>query len=175
MPNLVREYLYSNILNLNNGDKTIKYILPQNIHLTLKFLGNTSLLKINKIKEAVKLTAAGFNKFYYSFEKTIEAFPSLKEARVIFLPLKEGGGRINDIFKVLEYNLSRIKIRKEKRKFVAHITLARLKNPSSIEKEARGIVFKNDSPVLCSSIAIFESILKPQGAEYSVIEEFELK
>jgi RNA 2',3'-cyclic 3'-phosphodiesterase len=141
----------------------------------LKFLGSTNIEKITKIKKAVSLTSENFKKFYYTGGHCPDAFPSLKAARIVFVPVAQESECLEKLFSLLEDNLGKVKIRKEKRKFVSHITVARLKNIQDITEKLAAINTKYPEPLLCSHIALYESILKPAGAEYDIIEEFELQ
>jgi len=179
VPRKCREHIYEKLLPLSepSGDKyaAVKRIPPDNIHITLKFLGSTNAAKIDKIKNAISQTADSVKKFYYTIGEFPGAFPSLKAARIVYVPIVQGSEQISEIFSLIEDNLSKIKIRKEQRKFLVHITVARLKDMTDITGKISGINTGFYEPVPCSHIALYESILKPAGAEYNIIEEFELK
>ena len=116
-----------------------------------------------------------FDGFKYEINGKINAFPSPHNARVIFLEIGSGGKEISEIYKQLEDNLSRIKIKKEKREFSPHITVARIKNKKNIEQFINKCKINKSGRLDCSNIALFESQLKPHGAEYTVLGEFSLK
>lgn len=161
------------LLKKENGH--IKLVSAPNIHITLKFLGNINIDKIEKIKEAIKETADKFNRFEYEIKGKINAFPSPSNARVIFLEIGSGGEEISEIYRQLEDNLERIKIRREKREFSPHITIARLKDKKNMEHLIKEYRLNKIKGLGCSNITLFESQLKPYGAEYSVLGEFDLK
>ena len=91
------------------------------------------------------------------------------------MEIGSGGEEISGIYKQLEDNLERIKIRKEKREFSPHITIARLKDKKNIENLIKEYKMNKIEELDCSNITLFESQLKPHGAEYSIIGEFGLK
>ena len=103
-----------------------------NIHVTLRFLGNIN--KIGKIEDAVKITAGSFKRFRYRITGRVNAFPNLRSARVVFLEIGDGDLQISEIYNLLENNLSKIKIRKEGRKFISHITIARIRGKKNTEE-----------------------------------------
>ena len=179
VPRKYREHLYEKIMplgmKLQAADSTIKTVPAENLHITLKFLGSINIEKIEKIKKAASLTAGNSKKFYYTAGDSLDAFPSLKAARVVFVPVVQGNACMEKLFSLLEDNLGKIKIRKEKRKFLGHITVARLKNMRDITERAAAVSTKYPEPLLCSHIALYESILKPSGAEYNIIEDFKLE
>jgi len=175
IPEGIRKSLFKSISGLYAGDREIRQVPVDNIHLTLKFLGDTGCDRIEKIAHAVKQTSEKFEKFYYFISEKPGAFPSLKSAGVMFAQVDDGSKKIESIFTELENMLCKIKIRKEPRKFVSHITLARIRNRKDLTISAGKLMFEVKNPVLCSKIALFESVLKPSGAEYMTLNEFELK
>lgn len=175
IPEVVKENIYNFSRSLLGEDRGIKIIPASNIHITLKFLGDIDISKINKIEEAVKKTANLFKKFKYEISGKINAFPNTDNARVIFLEVGMGGDQIYRIYNELENNLNRIKIKREKRKFSSHITIARLRNRKNIKQLIEKCKLDVDIILDCSEIVLFESNLKPDGAEYIILNNFSLK
>ncbi|MBM3705295.1 MAG: RNA 2',3'-cyclic phosphodiesterase [Actinobacteria bacterium] len=175
VPEDVRKSLYRTISILAESDRQIRQVPVENIHLTLRFLGDTRCDRIEKIMQAVGQTSQEFHKFHYLIAESPGAFPSLKSAKVLFAGVTESSEKIEEIFSKLEDGLSRIKIRKEPRKFVSHVTLARIRERKDLTESAARLLFDVKEPVLCSEIVLFESILKPAGAEYVILKRYELK
>jgi len=175
IPESIKNNIYDFTTALLKEEKYIKIVSAPNIHITLKFLGNININKIKKIEKAINNTADVFKKFEYQIMGKINAFPNLKSARVVFLEVGYGSKQISEIYNELENNLSKIKIRKEKRKFFTHITIARIKNKKNIEWLINNHKIDTADQLSCSSITLFESQLKPHGAEYTIINEFGLK
>lgn len=163
LPHDAKKYLYDTALNLNKIDKDIRAIPPESIHITLKFLGDTDISKIEKIAEAMKNAAGDFQRFNYEIGKSLEAFPVAESARIIFVPIMEGSDKIAVIYKNLENNLSKIKIPKENRKFISHITIARIRNKKNISEILEDIELDYKNQHKCTKITLFESRLKPGG------------
>jgi len=175
LPHDVKIYLHNIALNLNNRDRDIRAIPPENIHITLKFLGDTNISKIEKIMEAIKNASGDFQSFSYKIGKSLGAFPVAESARIVFAPVVEGSDKIVEIYKNLENNLSKIKIPKENRKFISHITIARIRNKKNISEILKNIELDYKNQHKCTKITLFESRLKPDGAEYIVACEAGLK
>ena len=171
----IKDNIYDYTKNLLKENSHIKLVSAPNIHITLKFLGNVNVDKIEKIKKAIKETADKFNKFEYEINGKINAFPSPGNARVIFLEIGSGGEEISGIYKQLEESLERIKIRKEKREFSPHITIARLKDKKNMENLIKEYKLNKIEGLDCSNITLFESQLRPRGSEYSILGEFGLR
>jgi 2'-5' RNA ligase len=175
IPGHIKDNVYDYTKNLFKENGHIKLVSAPNIHITLKFLGNVNIDKIEKIKKAIKETADKFSRFEYEINGKINAFPSPGNARVIFLEIGSGGERISEIYKQLEDNLERIKIGKEKREFFPHITIARIKDKKNMKHLISEYKLDKIERLDCSNITLFESQLKPHGAEYSILGEFGLK
>jgi len=175
IPGHIKDNVYNHMKTLLKENSHIKLVAAPNIHITLKFLGNVNINKIEKIKRAIKETADKFNRFKYEISGKINAFPGPRNARIIFLEIGSGGEQISGIYRQLEDNLERIKIRKEKREFSPHITIARIKDKKNMENFIDEYKMDKIERLDCSNITLFESQLKSYGAEYSVIGEFDLK
>ncbi len=175
IPEAVKDNIYNFTVNLLGKDRFIKLVPASNIHITLKFLGNVDAGKISKIEKAIKTTVDVFEKFKYNISGEISAFPNPVNARVIFLEIDRGGDSISKVYNQLEDNLNRIKIKREKRKFSPHITIARIKNKENIEQITGKHKVNFDINMDCSEITLFESRLKPEGAEYIILNNFSLK
>ena len=65
LPDDVEQFLSNVILDLKQKRGRVKWVASKNIHLTMKFLGNTRIQKISKIEKAIRTTADGFKKFEY--------------------------------------------------------------------------------------------------------------
>lgn len=175
IPEAIRDDVYNLTAGMFKDKKYVRLVPVSSIHLTLKFLGNTDINKIGRIKGAIKETAGQFEKFNYKISGAIDAFPERQNARVVFVEIESGGEQICKIYNELENNLSRIKIEKEKRKFSPHITVARLKNRENLEELINKQEKKINRTLSCTGITLFESQLKPEGARYIVLDKFSLK
>jgi 2'-5' RNA ligase len=154
-----------------------KWVRPENIHLTLKFLGNINPGDIDKIGgammdavddfAAINLVAGG-----------VGVFPGIKRPRVIWVGL---GGQIQLLFamqRVLEDNLAGLGFKKEKRPFKGHLTLGRFRqtaNPNTIRQIMREYANLYSEEFTARRIILFKSDLKPTGAVYSQLMNFTFK
>ena len=175
IPQKLRQYFCNIVTGMGNKNHEVRAIVQDNIHLTLKFLGYTNISRIPKIARAINSVAADFPKFSFNTGGRIEAFPGLKSARIIFVPVEEGSEKIIQFYDKLEDSLSKVKIRKEPRKFIPHLTVARIKNKIDLRKEIDNIDVIPQKNIECTHLTLFESVLKQSGSEYKVLEEFKLK
>jgi RNA 2',3'-cyclic 3'-phosphodiesterase len=177
LPADLRILLFESIKDLARQDFAVRPVAPDCIHLTLKFLGRVDLLNLQEIKAAISDTAEAIDSFNFTPGTIIGAFPEIRTARILFVPVEDTAGQIANVFKVLENNLVKVKIKREERNFIPHITIARIRDNLNIctADLIKKISLNFASNVICSKITLFESRLKPTGADYIILEEFALK
>ena len=107
--------LFESIKDLARPGSGNKADFTECIHLTLKFLGRTDLLMLREIMAAIKDTVEAFESFSFTLGTIIGAFPKIHSAQILFAPVEDTSGQIADIFKALEDNLAKIKIKGRKK------------------------------------------------------------
>ncbi len=154
----------------------VKAVQPENLHITLKFLGEISESRVEDVKNVMKKALSDFKSFTYT-ARGVGAFPSENYIRVVFAGV-EGGEVIVDMQRKLENELEKIGFKREKRDFVPHITLARVKIPRRKAQLQRFIQeFKKESfgELKVKEVYLMQSILKPSGPEYRPIFTLQLQ
>jgi RNA 2',3'-cyclic 3'-phosphodiesterase len=157
-----------------------KWVDPYSIHLTLKFLGNVEVGKIDAISQAILETAQSFDGFQLHISG-LGAFPNLRRVQVVWVGIEGNVERLQALQKHLDSNLTQLGYLPEKRAFVPHLTLARVRdNTSSEDRLAIGDLIsrtKNSSvfDVEVNSLSLMRSQLTPRGAIYSRLGSFGLK
>jgi 2'-5' RNA ligase len=149
-----------------------KWVRPENIHLTLKFLGNINPVDTDKIGAAMTDAVDDFAPLNL-VAGGVGVFPGIKRPRVIWLGL---GGQIQLLIamqRVLEDNLAALGFKKEKRPFKGHLTLGRFRqtvNPNTIHQIMRQYANGYSKEFTARRIILFKSDLKPTGAVYSQLQ-----
>ena len=105
-----------------------RWIPPENMHITLKFLGEVDEGLVNGLRGAGEAVAAAARAFHIAFGP-FGAFPNLARPRVIFFRATEGAGELGAVASSLEGEAERLGLPREERPFKAHLTLARIKEP----------------------------------------------
>jgi 2'-5' RNA ligase len=147
---------------------SVKWVKKENLHITLKFLGETD--KKTAIEDKMKEIAEEFSSFNVSLRK-IGAFPSSKRAKILWVGVEEGMEELIELFSTIENKLSPLGFEKEVRKFTPHITFARVKKGNYSLPEQ--IDFSFDSfPV--NEVALFKSTLTPKGPIYEILSSIPL-
>ena len=96
----------------------LKLVKPENIHVTVRFLGSISPLQVEEIYNEMK--NIDFSPFEIEI-RGVGVFPSLKRINVIWAGIKRGAEELKAIFEQLEPRLQRIGLKKEKRGFSPHL------------------------------------------------------
>ncbi|MFH1415483.1 MAG: RNA 2',3'-cyclic phosphodiesterase [Elusimicrobiota bacterium] len=158
-------------------DGSMRWVQPDNIHLTLKFLGESPQNKIEKIISIVRNSVDGHCAFNIRIAGC-GVFPSPGRPRVLWLGCIDDTGTAADIKEYLDRKLKRFGYEKEKRKYSPHLTVARVKKPGIPLTGGISRIISREidlGTVEVRSIQLIESILKPSGAEYRIIEDAEFR
>ncbi len=162
--------ILSLIENIKQTGADIKLVEPENIHLTLAFLGEIEDSKLAKIEDS--MNSVKFPKFDIVL-RGIGAFPSISRPRVVWVGIEKGFNYMKDIRTQLVNNLKSKGIRPEDDKeFVPHITIGRVKGPRNLFKLSNFII-KNTNDLYgeieVNEIKLFKSTLTPKGPIYEVL------
>jgi 2'-5' RNA ligase len=154
------------------------WVKPGNIHLTLKFLGDTDPDRIPGIQDKLTETLASFACFQLSLD-SVGVFPDTKNPRVLWLGLKDEEGALKTLQADIEKALESIGFPREQRPFSPHVTLARVKSPKGkkqLKDELDAVNQEGIAPHLfdVGEIHLYESQLTPKGSIYTVLANFKL-
>ena len=160
---------------LKDTGANIKLVEPENVHITLKFLGNTDETLIDTIEKVIKNAVQGVNKFNIKLEGA-GVFPNQKYIKVIWLEIKQGE-KLGIIAQKIDEDLHEIGFKREKRKFSAHLTIARVRSIKNKEKLLWVIEKYKDSKFAefdVNSIKLKKSELTQKGPIYTNLKNIRL-
>lgn len=163
---------------LDKGHKNVRWVRHEGMHLTLKFLGEIGREKVSEIENVLKMISKKYGSFSLKFKSTGSFPPGMKNPRVLWIGIEEEEETLTALQALLEGELEKLGFPRERRKFHAHLTLGRVKSLFNI-KETLSILEKhrnrNFGEMKAVKISFIQSTLKPTGAEYSILSEFELR
>jgi 2'-5' RNA ligase len=177
IPTSIKNLLYNLEEKLRNLPCNVKWVKPENIHLTLHFLGNLEIRKIEEIKEMIGKICKKFNPFSIEIDNNLGAFPNERNPRVIWLGIKEEKDILENLYQEIGKNLEKIKIETEKRKFHPHLTIGRVKsskNKHLLTKAIREIKLDSSYAFEVKEVNLFKSTLTPQGSIYEKLGNYSL-
>ena len=149
----------------------LKPVERENIHLTLKFLGNVSAAKLDEVRSA--LSHVTFPPFSLEI-KGAGAFPNLKRMNVIWVGVGEGWSQVELIFEQTENLLHQLGFSRETRPFSPHITVARVKSGRKRDEIAAFLGHLTDESFgtfNVDGVRLKQSVLSSSGPKYSTLYE----
>ena len=153
----------------------VKLVKPKNVHITLKFLGDTEEEKIDEIEEIMKNAIKDVDPFDIELKST-GVFPNQNYMKVIWIGINNGE-KIGIIADKVDEELSNIGFEKEKRKFSAHLTIGRVKSAKNKDQLVQIIEKYKEfefADVKVDSIKLKKSELTPKGPIYTTLKEIKL-
>ena len=153
----------------------IKWVKPNNLHLTLKFLGPTCEDKIEDISDILINTADNLNSFNMSVSG-LGAFPSSHNPKVIWAGLK-ADDVLYKLQKDIDISLEFLGFAKEKRPFSPHLTIGRVRDSRAKKKlrDAFEQVRTEPGSFEAENITFYKSDLIPEGPVYTVLKSVKLR
>jgi 2'-5' RNA ligase len=156
--------------------RSVRWVRPEGIHLTLKFLGDTTVDQVDEVKAALAQAAAGVGPF--SFTVTgLGCFPNARQPRVVWVGIQELTGALVRLRDAVEDHVAPLGFPTERRRFSPHLTLGRVQRRAS-KSEVReiGQVVASSTVGLVdemtvTSVSYIRSELKPGGAVYTTLSE----
>lgn len=151
----------------------MKPVEDHNLHITLRFLGDTPLSLMDELERIVR--EAQPRRVALRL-RGVGAFPSIERPRVIWVGVEPGPGadELRRIYGFIERGVRRLGWRPEREDFVPHVTIARLKGRRNIEKVVRLLHEMADvevGEVYLEAVRIKQSILTRAGPIYRTLRE----
>jgi 2'-5' RNA ligase len=151
----------------------IAWVLPESLHVTLKFLGDISDAQREHVQRAIDLVARSTAPFTARLGP-LGGFPSLESPRVLWVGLSEGHEQVAAIARQLEERMVETGIPREERAFTSHITIARLRSPQAARalNECLGSVDRQpEGSWRVEAITLYQSQLGREGARYAPLAQ----
>ena len=150
---------------------SVRPVPKEQMHLTLKFLGDQDEKKVDKLCSSLKdeLSCAG------PFVITVEgvgAFPDMRHPKVIWLGVKEPDYLIGLAEKV-DSVVKGMKLKADDKRFSPHITVGRMTGRADLKDFFARYEKTSFCSITCDHIDVMKSVLTPKGAIHSVIERIE--
>lgn len=172
LPLETRNLLKDIILELSTySGKSVRWVTPQNIHLTLRFLGNTSPAILSNLAQMIQKDMSRFTSFEININK-LGAFPNLRRPRVFWVGI-EAPEALSKIQHTIEASSTTLGFPSEDKLFSPHLTLGRVNDNASPQELSRlaekisTMKIGPYAPLSVQSITIFKSDLQPGGPIYT--------
>jgi RNA 2',3'-cyclic 3'-phosphodiesterase len=166
-------------LKQERAARLVRWVAPESIHVTIKFLGDVDAERLYTLQRAVSAACTGIAQFGFEL-RGIGAFPNLQRPNVIWVGAQ---GQIEVaalLAEKIEAACAALGFPKEERPFTPHLTLGRVKREASfddkrivgemISKAQVGII----GAVQVERVSVMKSELRPGGSIYTRLGAIEL-
>jgi 2'-5' RNA ligase len=153
----------------------LKWVEPENWHITLRFLGETDEPMVEKVKRSLKNGVSSYRPFEVEFGE-FGTFPPRGKLRVFWLGLRRGGEEMIKLAGIIEEKMVSLGFPREERGFTPHMTLARARRGERRQVSLEDIGLKETKlpPFWVREVVLMESKLRPEGPIYREVESFKL-
>jgi len=154
----------------------VKWVKPEQMHLTLKFLGEVKDQKIAELCNIVDKVAAKYTPFEVDVAK-LGCFGK-NAARVLWVGIGEKNDTLLALQKDIDQALTAVGYPSEQRQFAGHLTLCRIRNPKAGRELTRLSSKYEDlqlGSVFVESVCLYQSRLTPTGPVYTLLGNYKLK
>ena len=169
LPDSAKEALGALIAEFSSHPAPVKWVNPANIHMTLRFLGDTPATKVADLCTLLNETGS-HHSTVSTYISRLGAFPNLRRARILWAGVQEDDSviRLEHLAAEIERGVQQLGFDPESKKFRPHLTIGRVKQRTSISDLAQTIEHYRlaSFPLALSNLALFQSTLTPRGPIY---------
>lgn len=166
VPGDIRARIDDYVRELSNFVGGVRWVNVENLHITLKFLGEVDEEIVPVIIENLKSASARMAPFPLSFT-SLGAFPSLRYPRVYWIGVGRGSDMVRTLHEHIEKGLEKIGFPREGKAFYPHLTIGRMK------KRGKGAEFQVEASCFgefcVKDFLLYKSTITPKGPIYDII------
>lgn len=176
LPAEVKTQIGGIIAGLKPLSSSIRWVRPEGLHMTLKFLGEIPQERLPDIFAATEKAALSRTPFSFALAGT-GGFPNLRRPRVLWVGVQDGAEHLIGLQEAVEGALVPCGFPPEGRAFSPHLTIGRVRSPQGIQPvldRFPSISYQSEK-ITVSSVKVMRSQLQPTGAVYSTLKAFPLE
>ncbi len=149
-----------------HGENRIRWVPPENLHVTVRFLGAMRESAVCEL-QAVLARPLTSRAFHLQFEG-VGMFPDRGGPRVIWIGVTDGAAKAERVCRELDERLARLERVRERRVLRPHVTVGRFRQPgsASVRRAIRGLTMNSFEALLVDHLTVYESHLSSRGARY---------
>jgi 2'-5' RNA ligase len=174
----VRDQVRAAVDRLRAAEADVKWVEPENLHITLKFLGNIALGDVEHLGRTLRDGLRDIGPFEITMSG-LGCFPKGRRApRVLWVGLDQGADHLSEVAAKVEQACSEMGFESEARPFRAHLTVGRVRRGSpNLGRLAELVVASEFKPLKLrvDRVNLVRSRLSPQGPTYTILESIALK
>ena len=160
---------------LKRHDVRVSWTKPENIHITLKFLGDVEIMRIDEISNAVVTACQDVESFVLAIKGT-GFFPNRRNPKVLWIGCEGDVETLFSLYNQIEQQLFLAGFKKEKRKYSSHLTIGRVKSNFGIQSVVNEMETSSfdGGEFEVKHVNVMKSVLNPNGAIYTVLSKVDL-
>lgn len=170
----VRESIAAFQEELRPETRWVRWVRPENLHLTIRFLGEVAPARVPALAQLVREKIVGVGPFEIAF-RAVGCFPNPKKARVVWVGVDPVPAELTSLQATSETAVRQAGFDPEPRPFKPHLTIARVKQPDPVlVRKVSGLSCRSFGRVRVTELVLLESRLSPKGASYHALERLPL-
>ena len=149
----------------------LKHVEPENIHLTLKFLGEIPQHKVDEVAEIIN--DISFEPYSFKVEE-VGVFPNLRRPATIWAGITNGVSDLAAVFEEVDSKMGKLGFDRERRRFHPHLTISRVRSGKNKDQLVEELVAAKDQvfgSINVDRIVLKKSVLTPKGPIYTTLAE----
>lgn len=168
LPPAERERLHAALAPLRGKELPVRWVAPEALHLTVKFLGDTESAAVEAVDEVLQTAAARRGPVSLRIGG-LGAFPSLRRASILWVGVA-GDAELASLQRELEPALSRLGFPREQRPFRPHITVGRTRNGTqALDIERLGGMLEYEAMITVETVELMQSVMGSGGSRYETL------
>lgn len=177
LPKAIRDNLVALQETLGHTEPDVKWVEPENLHLTLCFLGEVDDREIPNVCQLVAEVTAQRGPFTVAVEAA-GCFPNARRPRILWAGIGAGADSVGELHDALEDAFEGLGYRREERRYTPHITLGRVRSDRPTQALAAALAARTrwkggESTV--QELLVMGSELTPDGPRYTVLSRCPLR
>lgn len=176
LPEDLKHGIFAATEKLRALNSDVKWVSLENLHLTVKFLGDTAEEMLENISKRLLSISERHAPFLLNFIGA-GSFPDMRKPRVIWIGISESREFMN-LHNDIENAMTEFGFQKDNRRFSLHLTIGRvrsLKNVSTVMKEFSTLEQMDFGKIEVKNIALMKSDLRPNGSVYTSLQEISFR
>jgi 2'-5' RNA ligase len=169
----VRQALATLEAELTPPQARIRWVRPENLHVTVRFLGDVSDAVLADVCQRSASAVAGVERFSVDITG-VRCVPARGPVRMIWAGVDDPSGRLAEVYRRLDEALAGLPVQRERRAYRPHVTLARVKHvPSagSLRQAVQARAGRDFGSARGREITVYTSRLTPQGSVYTPVSK----
>lgn len=162
--------------DLKKADADVGWIAPENLHITLKFIGSLDQEKIDDVVRIMRDAVTHVKPFDLDY-RGVGVFPTRKNPRVVFAQVIDAGMTLANIHERLDNQLAALDVPHDDRRFESHLTVGRIKTRRNVYKLMEMLDTYHEfyfGLEHVSQVVLMKSDLSPEGPMYTKLQSVDL-